>query len=162
MARAGLPGHGPCVRGSHGPPGARPGGGPLVGPLLRRGGRGGQLPWREPSFEASHSVGRSPTRPKCRTFATNQSPCTFPLTLPSAPPICPSKGRNAMEYEMTDFLPGAVTPYGPVAYATATHVWVYTMAGVRCYRTCAEPVPATKGQPVARPSRLHLVSRRAA
>jgi len=67
-----------------------------------------------------------------------------------------------MEYEMTDFLPGAVTPYGPVAYATATHVWVYTMAGVRCYRTCAEPVPATKGQPVARPSRLHLVSRRAA
>jgi hypothetical protein len=56
---------------------------------------------------------------------------------------------------MDELLPGAVTPMGVVAYVTATHVFVYTMAGPRAFRHTPDPVRSARPTP-------HLVYRRAA
>jgi len=67
-----------------------------------------------------------------------------------------------MGFTVEELFPGAETPFGRVAYATRTHVWVHTLDGVRCYPLVREPVPATKGVAATPRHRLYVVSRHAA
>jgi hypothetical protein len=67
-----------------------------------------------------------------------------------------------MEFVVSELFPGAATPFGTVAYATETHVWVHTLDGVRCYPLRREPPGPTKGVAKTPRPRLYIVSRHAA